>query len=64
MSVNEEDYRCMNLLVAGPRGRWRGRGVGVVVCCPAHTGNGVTWAVLYSGLFECVCGVDMWVLCV
>ena len=31
LSVNEADYSCSNLLAAGPRGRWRGRRVGVVV---------------------------------
>ena len=48
VSVDEADYRCWNLLAAGPRGIWRGRGVGVVLmmCCPAHTGNEVS------------CGVD------
>ena len=24
----------------------------------------VAWAMLYSGLVECVCSVDMWVVCV
>ena len=60
-SDNEEGYRCLNLLTAGPRERRRGRGVGVVVwkmCCSAHTGNEVV------GTMECVCSVAMWVLCV
>ena len=30
LSVNEADYICLKLLAAGLRGRWPGRGVGVV----------------------------------
>ena len=44
VSVNEADYICSNLLAAGPRGWWRGRGVGVVLwkmCCSAHPENEV-----------------------
>ena len=44
------------------QGGEEGGDVSVVVlrlCWPARTGNAVAWAVLYSGLVECVC---MWVL--
>ena len=68
VSVDEADYSCWNLLAAGPRGIWRGRGVGVVLmmCCPLilEMRLAVVWMVFYSCLFKHVCSVAMWVLCV
>ena len=65
-SVNEADYLCWNLLAAEEGGediKW-------VWFCGECVGPpiqlmrlAVAWAVLYSGLVECVCSVDLWVLC-
>ena len=69
VSVNEVDYHCWNLLAEGREEggedvEWGWLCGGCVAPSIQEIRSAVVWAVLYSGLDECVCSTAMWMLCV